>query len=192
MAAKRNFDSEEVLDRAMRTFWTHGYKGTSLEDLSRATGLRKGSLHNAFGNKEDLFLLALERYAKLFDDRFEDALDDPDPYRAIARFLEIVIERMSKPSNPRGCLSAYACTEWEDLPPKAAAKVSQALLEMEERLTRVIERGQQQGKINSKQDARSLARFFMATIRGMATLHKVTGDVDMITEVANCAIAVLS
>ena len=191
MAAKRNFDSEEVLDCVMRTFWTHGYKGTSLEDLSRATGLRKGSLHNAFGNKEDLFLLALERYAKLFDDRFEDALDDPDAYRAIAHFLEIVIERMAKPSNPRGCLSAYACTEWEDLPSKAAAKVARAIVEMEERLTGVIERGQQQDKINSKQDARSLARFFLATIRGMATLHKVTGDLDTIRDVANCAIAVL-
>ena len=192
MAAKRNFDSEEVLDRVMRTFWTHGYKGTSLEDLSRATGLRKGSLHNAFGNKEDLFLLALERYAKLFDDRFEDALNDPDPKSAIASFLAAVIERMSKPSNPRGCLSAYACTEWEDLPPKAANKISQALIEMEKRLTEVIERGQQQGKINSKQDARSLARFFLGTIRGMATLHKVTGDLEMIKDVANCAIAVLS
>ena len=191
MAAKRNFDSEEILDRVMRTFWTHGYKGTSLEDLSRATGLRKGSLHNAFGNKEDLFLLALERYAKLFDDRFDDALDDPNPYRAIERFLAAIIERMSKPSNPRGCLSAYACTEWEDLPPKAAGKISQALVEMEERLRGVIERGQQQGKINSKQDARSLARFFMATIRGMATLHKVTGDLDTIRDVAKCAIAVL-
>ena len=191
MAAKRNFNSEEVLDRVMRTFWTHGYKGTSLEDLSRTTGLRKGSLHNAFGNKEDLFLLALERYAKLFDDRFNDALDDPDPKSAIARFLAAVIERMSKPSNPRGCLSTYACTEWEDLPPKAAGKISQALLEMEERLTGVIERGQQQGKINSQQDARSLARFFIATIRGMATLHKVTGDLDTIRDVAECAIAVL-
>ena len=191
MAAKRNFDSEEILDRVMRTFWSHGYKGTSLEDLSRATGLRKGSLHNAFGNKEDLFLLALERYAKLFDDRFDNALDDPNPYRAIERFLATVIERMSKPSNPRGCLSAYACTEWEDLPPKAAAKIARALVEMEERLTGVIEQGQQQGKINFKQDARSLARFLMATIRGMATLHKVTGDLDTIKDVANCAIAVL-
>ena len=45
--------------------------------------------------------------------------------------------------------------------------------------------------INSKQDARSLARFLMATIGGMATLHKVTGDLDTTRDVANCAIAVL-
>ena len=190
MPAKRNFDNEEILDRVMRTFWEHGYKGTSLEDLARATGLRKGSLYNAFGNKEDLFLLALERYAKLFDRRFEDALNDPDPYRAIQGFLEVVIERMSEPSNPRGCLSTYACTEWQDLPPKAAAKVSQALTELEERLTTLIER--QQHNLSSQQDARSLARFFIATTRGMATLHKVTGNLDAVKDVAKCALAVLN
>ena len=190
MAAKRNFDSEEVLDRVMRTFWTHGYRGTSLEDLSRATGLRKGSLHNAFGNKEDLFLLALERYAKLFDRRFDNALNDPDPYRAIERFLDTVIERMSDPSNPRGCLSTYACIEWQDLPPKAAAKVSQTLSELEERLTELIKKGQQQGNFGSE-NARSLAHFFIATTRGMATLHKVTGDLDTVRDVAKCALTVL-
>ena len=192
MAAKRNFDSEEVLDRVMRTFWSHGYRGTSLEDLARATGLRKGSLHNAFGNKEDLFLLALERYAEVFDTRFNNTFNDPNPERAIARFLEMVIERMSDPSNPRGCLSTYACMEWQDLPPKAAAKVLQALQELEERLTELIEKGQQQGNFASQKDARSLARFLIATTRGMATLHKVTGNLDALRDVANSALTILS
>lgn len=191
MAAKRNFDSKEILDRVMRTFWTHGYKGTSLEDLSRATGLRKGSLHNAFGNKEDLFLLALEKYAELFDRRLDNVLENPNPYRAIEGFLEAVIERMSDPSNPRGCLSTYACIEWQDLPPKAAANVSLALIGLETRLTKVIDKGQQQGKFGSKQDARSLARFFIGTTRGMAAIHKVTGDLDAVRDIANCALAVL-
>ena len=191
MAAKRNFDSEEIIDRVMRTFWTHGYRGTSLEDLSRATGLRKGSLHNAFGNKEDLFLLALERYAKLFNTPFDNALNDPNPQRAIASFLDAVVERMSKPSNPRGCLSTYACIEWEDLPPKAAAKVSLALEELTTRLTQTIAKGQKQGNITARKDARSLSIFFMGTIRGMAAIHKITGDIDAVKNIANCALTVL-
>lgn len=190
MAAKRNFDSEEILERVMHTFWTHGYKGTSLGDLALATGLRKGSLHNAFGNKEDLFLLALERYAEHFDSHLGDVLEDRDPDRAIAGYLEAIIQRMSDPANPRGCLSTYACIEWQDLPPKAAAKVSQALSGLEERLTEVIARGQQ-GNLAVKKDARSLARFFIATTRGMAAIHKVTGDIDAVRDIANCALVVL-
>ena len=67
---------------------------------------------------------------------------------------------MSEPSNPRGCLSTYACIEWEDLPPKAAAKVSQALERSTTRLTQTIAKGQKQGKIATRQDARSLFIFF--------------------------------
>ena len=191
MAAKRNFNSDEAIAQVMDTFWRHGYKGTSLEDLSRATGLRKGSLHNAFGNKEDLFLLALERYAELFDFRPEEALNDADPYRAIERFLNAVIARMSDPTNPRGCLSTYACMEWQDLPPQAAAKVTEELAKQERLLIKIIERGQQEGKLNTQQDARSLARFIIATTRGMAAMHKVTGDINTVRDIAKCALAVL-
>lgn len=187
MAAKRNFDSDEAIEQVMNTFWAHGYKGTSLEDLSRATGLRKGSLHNAFGNKEDLFLLALERYAELSDFHWEDVLNDADPYRAIKSFLDAIVARMSDPSNPRGCLSTYACMEWQDLPPKAAAKVAEELAKQEDYLIKIIER-QQQG---FSSNARSLARFFIATTRGMATMHKVTGDLDAVRDIANCALRVL-
>ena len=98
---------------------------------------------------------------------------------------------MSDPSNPRGCLSTYACIEWQDLPPKAAAKVSQSLSELEECLTQLIAKGQQQGNFTSEQNARSLALFFIATTRGMATLHKVTGDLDTVRDIAKCALAVL-
>lgn len=191
MAAKRNFNSDEAIEQVMNTFWTHGYKGTSLEDLSRATGLRKGSLHNAFGNKEDLFLLALERYAELFDFNWEEVLNDRDPYRAIESFFNAIVARMSDPSSPRGCLSSYACMEWQDLPPKAAAKVAEELAKQERLLIKIIERGQQESKLNTQQDARSLARFFIATTRGMATMHKVTGDLDAVRDIANCTLTVL-
>lgn len=190
MAAKRNFENEEVLDRVMQVFWTHGYRGTSLEDLARATGVRKGSLYNAFGNKEDLFLLALERYAERFDRRLDGALDDPDPYRAIERFLEAVIERMADSTTPRGCLSTYACVEWQDLPPRAAARVSQAMQVLEERLYAVIRKGPNQSVL-APSEARPLARFFLATTRGMAALHKVTGDLEAVRDVARSALALL-
>ena len=189
--AARNFDDEEVLNRVMQTFWTHGYRGTSLEDLAGATGLRKGSLHNAFGNKEDLFLLALERYAERFDTRLDGALDDSNPRRAIERFLEAIVERMADSTTPRGCLSTYACIEWQDLPPRAAAKVSQAMQNLENYLYSVIEKGQQKGVIVPNLDARALARFFLATTRGMAALHKVTGDIEAVRDVARSALTVL-
>ena len=58
----REFDEDDVLDRVVRQFWQHGYEATSLTDLVIATGVQKGSLYKAFGDKHALFMMALDRY----------------------------------------------------------------------------------------------------------------------------------
>lgn len=50
----RQFDEEQVLDAAMKAFWAKGYESTSLADLVEVTGLHKGSLYQAFGDKHTL------------------------------------------------------------------------------------------------------------------------------------------
>lgn len=191
MSAKRKFDDDEVINQVLQTFWTHGYRGTSLEDLACATGLRKGSLRNAFGNKEDLFLLALEHYAEQFDSRLDVSLEDPNPRRAIEGFLAVVVGRMADTANPRGCFSTYACVEWQDLPPRAAQQVARSMQMLEDRLHRTLKRAQQQGMLNSSSDARAIARFFLGTTRGMAALHKVTGDIEVVKDIAHSAMTLL-
>ena len=59
----RAFDPEAALDRAMHVFWTKGYEGASLSNLTRAMRINRPSLYAAFGNKEELFLKVLDRYA---------------------------------------------------------------------------------------------------------------------------------
>ena len=62
MARPREFDEDEVLDRAMHVFWAKGYEGTSMADLLSAMGLTNSSLYKAFGSKENLFRRTMERY----------------------------------------------------------------------------------------------------------------------------------
>jgi TetR/AcrR family transcriptional regulator, transcriptional repressor for nem operon len=78
MARPRSFDPDEVLDRAMRRFWERGYRETSVDDLVEATGVKPGSLYNAFhGRKRELFLGSLERYSKLVVPEKLGALERP-------------------------------------------------------------------------------------------------------------------
>ena len=58
----RQFDVDEVLDRALEVFWARGYEGATLPELTRAMGINRPSLYAAFGNKEELFHKALHRY----------------------------------------------------------------------------------------------------------------------------------
>ncbi len=69
MGRPREFDEEQVLDRAVQVFWTHGYEATSVAALEEATGLGRQSLYNAFGGKRELFLRSLDRYTSVHADR---------------------------------------------------------------------------------------------------------------------------
>lgn len=64
MARPREFDKDKVLEALRDVFWEHGYEGASYADIMAATGLKKGSLYAAFGDKRSLYLEALGRYDK--------------------------------------------------------------------------------------------------------------------------------
>lgn len=61
---RAKFDRAEVIDRAIDVFWQYGFSNSSMQQISRATGLNPGSIYLAFGSKEGLFREALQRYGK--------------------------------------------------------------------------------------------------------------------------------
>ncbi|MEM5316624.1 TetR/AcrR family transcriptional regulator [Paraburkholderia sp. JHI869] len=77
----RAYDPEEALARARDTFWRNGYAGTSLDDLSEATGMNRPSLYGAFGDKHALYLQTMERYVEAGRSAMESALDSALPLR---------------------------------------------------------------------------------------------------------------
>lgn len=108
MARLREFDEDEVLDKALFLFWEHGYEGTSLSDLLHAMGLTKSSLYQAFDSKEALFERVVQRYhAHHLGFRYE-ALSEPTPRRIVERLLYGMIELHTGKQTPAGCLETSA------------------------------------------------------------------------------------
>src|ERR1041384_1088527 len=60
----RAYEPDQALARAMDAFWEGGYAGTSLDTLADKMGMNRPSLYAAFGDKEQLYLKALERYGE--------------------------------------------------------------------------------------------------------------------------------
>src|SRR5438132_95237 len=93
MARPRSFDSDVVLDKAVETFREKGLDGTSMEDLEKATGLRRASLYGAFGDKRELYLAALKRYQGTRGVRLLEELNAAKTGRAaIERVFQITVE----------------------------------------------------------------------------------------------------
>jgi TetR/AcrR family transcriptional regulator, transcriptional repressor for nem operon len=111
MAGTRQFDEDVLLEVALNAFWHSGFGATSMIDVAQATGVQRGSLYNAYGDKEQIFLLAFERYSNRFLDFVGQTLSSPDPAVALTALFKGVIANMTEGAPSRGCLTTKIAIE---------------------------------------------------------------------------------
>ncbi|MFD9704493.1 TetR/AcrR family transcriptional regulator [Lentzea sp. NPDC059081] len=100
----REFDVDEALEQAVLVFWEHGFEGASLTDLTTAMGISRKSMYAAFGNKEELFRKALQRYSEGPGAYAARALEQPTALAVATSFLNGCLYSSTKPTRPPGCL----------------------------------------------------------------------------------------
>jgi AcrR family transcriptional regulator len=129
VAGKKQFDMDTVLDAAMVRFWRAGYGDTSLDDLSRATGLNRSSIYSSLGDKDALFLRCLDRYAARYGEAYDAALSSAsvDLLAAVRAFFDVTLDRIADPELPDGCLIAQSAMAIPVLSPRVAAHAREAL-----------------------------------------------------------------
>lgn len=184
----RAFDLDIALEKALEVFWQKGFEGASLPDLTEAMGINKPSLYAAFGNKEQLFLKAIERYESQHANFFYDALNLPTAYQVAEQILLGAAEEHSKTGHPRGCLvvqGALACSD-------EGQGVRQALVEKRrqgfEQLAERFARAQQEGDLAPEQDAKVLAGYILTVIQGIAVQSTSCHCPQMIAQIARQAL----
>ena len=101
----RGFDADAALQRAMVVFWERGYDGASLTDLTTAMGISRTSMYAAFGNKDDLFRAALQRYVEGPASYVARALREPTAREVAVSFLTGSVGATTRPGDPQGCLA---------------------------------------------------------------------------------------
>src|SRR6202171_3790110 len=190
MAGVKQFDRNEVLDRAMAAFWTRGYGATSIDDLVEATGINRGSLYGTFGDKRRLFLSALDRYWDTVVNAMMEELSDPDPRRGIERMFDALIRRTSDPKFPRGCFITNTSLECPGSGDEITRKIAEAIGQQESAIYRVLRRGQAEGSLASALDARALARFFLGVAQGLNVVNKAVADPEVLKDMVTVAMSV--
>lgn len=165
----RSFDRETALDRALRVFWERGYEATSIADLTAAMDINPPSLYAAFGDKERLFLEAVERYLSGPGGAAAQILATaPTAREAVAGLLDHTAIAFSDPACPPGCLVVTAAMNCSAM----AARVQRLLAERRAastaRLLARIEQGIVAGDVSSDVDASALADFYMTVLQGMS------------------------
>jgi TetR/AcrR family transcriptional regulator, transcriptional repressor for nem operon len=189
MAGVKQFDRNEVLDRATALFWRRGYEATSIRDLVEATGINRGSLYGTFGDKKGLFLAVLDHYGEKVGKPLIAELSDPDPHRAIERMFDSIIRRTSDPRFPRGCLNTNTSLECPNSGDEISRKIGEGLGQQESAIYAVLRRAQAEGSLNSTLDARALARFFTGVAHGLNVVSKAVADPGVLKDIARVAMS---
>lgn len=185
MARPQEFDNDTVLDQAMHVFWSKGYDDTSIQDLVDATGLNRGSLYNAFGDKAQVFALVMERYRTSSPAKaLAAAPDDADTFALIEDFIQSLVRRAEQDPDHKGCLltntaaGLYGCND------AMTTFVRDTLVTLEQILTNVIERGQARGELSTAQTSQTLARFLVGTAQGLNVMARANPDNQVLKDIA--------
>lgn len=164
----REFCVDAALAAALRVFWSKGYEGSSLTDLTEAMGITRPSLYAAFGNKEALFRKALDLYEREKLAFMGEALQAPTSREVAERLLRGALDMQTSECEPRGCLrviSSVACgAEAESIRAEVLtrrASSHQALLDR-------FQRAKDEGDLPPNVEAEALANYLSALLQGMS------------------------
>jgi AcrR family transcriptional regulator len=179
----REFDADEALDKALHVFWRRGYEGTSLSDLTEAMGISRPSLYAAFGNKEELFRRAMDRYANGPAAYTHEALNEPTARRVVERLLRATADCLTDPCNPPGCLGVQGALSCGEAAQSVKEELSARRAANEAALRERLVRAKAEGDLPDGAEPADLARYIATITQGMSVqassgasrtdLHKV-------------------
>lgn len=174
----RNFDVDTVLDRARSAFWDTGYAATSLDDLAAATGLNRPSLYGAFGDKQALYIAALNKTRAEINASLAVALAPEEPLRdALGRVYASAAAIYARgEKGQRGCFLIGTAVTEAVAGPEIRQVLGDALEEIDAAFEARLRRAQAAGDLLPDADPAGLARLATATLNGMAVRARAGGS----------------
>ncbi len=183
----RSFDKDIALEKAMDVFWTNGYPGTSLTDLTTAMGINKPSLYSAFGNKEGLFNDAIDRFVNKYGSIHAQYLfaTDKNLNERLQSYLTSMAKMQTDPTLPGGC---FVCTSTSEMggacfPTEATKTVTKINELTKNTLVEFFKAEISQGNINGERSALLMANYLMTIQFGLAVMARDGAGMDELSGV---------
>lgn len=176
MGRPKEFDRDEVLLRAVDTFWARGFEGTSVQMLVDSMGIHRASLYDTYGSKADLFKEAMDRYSAQTHKSFGDALGREGKARDILRhFLRDCVHRLCTVQT-QGCLMIKTVLSVADQVPGAHDRVVHHTEEVRGMIRDLLLRGKNAGEFGADLDVDGVSQFLLTTYEGLVVSAAVHHD----------------
>lgn len=173
----REFDDAAVLDAAMDVFWEHGYEATSAEMLCTKTGLGRGSLYNAFGNKKQLYEASLRVYqTRALTKKLAGLQGSGTVLARLRGFLSTCLTAPTDAHEGRICMATFSALGVGMKEPVINTMNRAHLARLEAALLTVFEEGQRNGELTTTREADKMVKGFLAGYYGLCLLGQAMPD----------------
>jgi AcrR family transcriptional regulator len=163
-----NFDKDAALEAAMLLFWERGFEGTSMADLTQAMGLSPSSIYAAFGDKQELFALAAQRYIDVPAQYMVRALEQPTFKSFLLAAFDNTVEFLGSKVHPSSCFTltgAISCG-LDTAPAKILMK--EMRLQNEAAIKRRLLKARKAGEFPREEDVDDYTRYLSSLLSGLA------------------------
>jgi AcrR family transcriptional regulator len=184
----REFDADQVLDMVMELFWEHGFDGVSISDITEATGVNRRSLYAAFGSKEELFGLAVQRYLDGPGGFVAAALNQPTAWDVARTMTHGAADAYTDPDRPRGCMIVHGALAASDDAEAIQVDLAQRRDAGVTALTRRFDEAQAAGELPGI-DTLALSRWINAICQGISIQARSGATREDLHNVADLAFA---
>lgn len=188
----RAFDADSVSDVVARVFWARGYRATSLDDICDATGLLRGSLYGAFGDKHGMLLAAIDHYGAGSIAQLSARLNSNAPAReALRSALMHYTRTTSALEGLSGCFITNTTLEMMPDDTELFARIDSYMRRTWALLTAAVIRGQSEGHFDTALDEKAVGDFLLCLIQGFRVLGKIVNDEKRLTAIVDMAMRVI-
>lgn len=176
MANIRKFDEQQALEKLVEIFWRKGFEDTSLDDLVEATGIKRQSLYNSFGNKQEMFLKAYECYLSAIDSKIAVLADaeQVSPLKKVSNIMEAFLASIKDENIPNGCFVAntvMVCSE--HLHDELKEKLQEHYESLEGLFYQLLLEAKQQGELSDNCKPRAIAQSILANIVALTMFYRL-------------------
>jgi TetR/AcrR family transcriptional repressor of nem operon len=172
MPWEKQFDRDEALDRAVRTFWKRGYEGCSMNVLLKGMGIQKGSFYATYHGKHRVLIEALRRYADQRLEEFRRQTEGQSPLAGLRRHLDSVLAESVGPESRMGCLMVNSALELAPQDAAVRALVEKTWGAHREFYRRVLDAAKAAGELPPDYDTGARSSALLAIVLGIRVLAR--------------------
>lgn len=192
MGRPKEFDREEVLQKALYTFWEKGYDATTLPDLLESMGINRSSFYNSFCDKQTLFREVMSLYyQQVAIKRLAILQKAKSAKQGLWDYFNHNIDVAVAAYNPGGCLLTNTATTLKTIDEQIALEIVQGVDRMEQALFNLLEKGQQSGEIAPDKDIKAIARLVIAVSYGLNIAARIHSDREMLLDMVKAGMSTL-